>query len=262
MDYFSDKVVLITGGARGIGLATALLLGSRGAKVAVSDLLTEALSEAEELLGSSGIERLAVKSDVSRFEDCEDLVKQTLDRFGRLDVLINNAGVSVVANFDELKPEVAKKLYEVNLLGQVYMTLAALPALKSSRGHVIFLSSVGGIRTPPTSTLYGSSKAALRALAEALRLELKPFGVHVGVISPGFTTTDPRKTVMKGDGSPRPIARPPHDTPEGVARGIAKLIEKRKREIVLTPLGKLTCFLQRLSPSLLDRLLLGRELKN
>jgi short-subunit dehydrogenase len=142
------------------------------------------------------------------------------------------------------------------------MTLAGLDAIKASKGHIIFVSSVSGIRAIPTGSIYGASKAALRSLAESIRLELKPHGVHVGVITPGFTTSDPTKTVMKGDGTPRPIDRAPHDTPQGVAAGIASLIEKRQRERILTPVGKLTNILQRLSPSILDFILTHKELKN
>jgi len=262
MDYFAGKVVLITGGARGIGLATARELGRRGAKIVVSDLLDDALKEGEASLQGAGIEVLALRSDITRPDDCRALVAAALEKFGGLDVLINNAGVSVVDYFENCTPETARKLYEVNLLGQVFMSMAALPALKAAKGHLIFMSSLSGIRSMPTGSLYASSKAALRNLAEAIRLELKPHGVHVGVIAPGFTTTDPQKTVMKGDGSPRPINRPPHDTPEGVARAIAKLIEGRKREMVLTPMGKLTHFLQRLSPRIIDLILAGRELPN
>jgi len=150
----------------------------------------------------------------------------------------------------------------VNVLGSINMTLAALAPLKESKGHLVFVSSVSGIRAIPTGSVYSASKAFLRSLAESLRLELKPHGVHVGVIVPGFTTSDPGKTVMGGAGDPQPIDRPPHDTPEGVARGIARLIEKRERERVLTRLGKATAVLQRLSPSLVDRILEGRELKH
>jgi NAD(P)-dependent dehydrogenase (short-subunit alcohol dehydrogenase family) len=262
LDYFKGKVAVITGSARGIGFATAALLGKRGAGVVLSDILEDRLVEAEKRLRDEGIEVVALNSDVTEQADCEALVKSALDRFGRIDILVNNAGISIVANFEECKPGVCRRLIEVNLLGPINMTLAALDHLKSSRGHIVFVSSVSGIRAIPTGSIYSSSKAALRSLAESLRLELKPYGIHVGVIVPGFTTTDPAKTVMKGDGTPRAINRPPHDTPEGVARGIARLIEKRERERVLTPLGKATTILQRISPSLLDRILSGRELKS
>jgi NAD(P)-dependent dehydrogenase (short-subunit alcohol dehydrogenase family) len=262
VDYFTDKVALITGSARGIGFATARLLGGRGAKVVLSDILDDTLAQAQKRIQAEGMAVTAKRADVTVPEECEALVQAALAEFGRLDILINNAGVSIVSNFEEVKPGVARKLVDVNVMGCINMTLAALDALKQARGQVVFLSSVSGIRAIPTGSLYSASKAFVRSLAESLRLELKPYGIHVGVICPGFTTTDPSKTVMKGDGSPRPIGRPAHDTPEGVAKGIARLIERRERERVLTSLGQATAWLQRLSPSLLDRILAGRELKN
>jgi NAD(P)-dependent dehydrogenase (short-subunit alcohol dehydrogenase family) len=261
-DYFHDKVALVTGGARGIGLAIAELLASRGARVVISDVNERDLREAEAGLAAQGATVMAARSDVSTYDDCAALVRAALERFGKLDILVNNAGVSIVAEFEKTRPEVAKKLMDVNLMGSIYMTMAALDALKQARGHVVFLSSVSGLRAIPEGSMYSASKAALRSLAESLRVELRPFGVHVGAIMPGFTTTDPRKTVMNGDGSARPINRPPHDTPRGVARAIARMIEKRRRETVLTPLGKLTALLQRLSPRLLDFLLARRKLRN
>jgi len=262
LDYFEGKVALITGSARGIGFATAKLLGGRGAKIVISDILDDTLAEAEESLKAEGIDVLAQKSDVTVPQDCEALINAAVERFGKLDVLVNNAGISIVARLDECRPEICKKLIDVNIAGVVNMTIAALEELKRSRGHVVFLSSVSGIRAIPTGSLYSASKAFLRSFAESIRLELDPHGIHVGVISPGFTTTDQRKTVMEGDGTPRPIDRPPHDTPDGVAKGIAKLIEKRKREIVTTPLGKVTAITQRISPSLVDKILKRMELKN
>lgn len=261
-DFFEGKVVLVTGSARGIGFATARLLGKRGAKVVLSDILKERLEQSAQKLKDEGVEVAARVCDVTAPAECEALVAFVLESFGRLDVLINNAGVSIVDHFENISAATAGKLVDVNVMGCVYMTIAALDALKRSQGHVVFLSSVSGIRNIPTGSMYGASKAFLRSFAESIRLELRPHGVHVGVISPGFTTTDPEKKVMKGDGAPRPIDRPPHDTPEGTARGIARVIEGRERERVTTPLGKLTLVLQRLSPGLLDLILAGRVLKN
>lgn len=262
MSYFYDKTVLITGGARGIGYATAAFLGAQGAKIVLIDILEDKLMNATLNLTDKGIKAVSLVSDVACFADCESAVRKTIESFSTLDILINNAGISIVSNLEYCKAEICRKLIEVNLIGSINMTIAALEEIKKSKGHIIFVASVSGIRSIPTGSIYGASKSALRSFAEAIRLELKPYGVHVGVISPGFTTTDPTKTVMKGDGTLRPINRPPHDTPEDVAKGIANLIEKRKREIVLTPLGKLTYLFQRISPSLLDYLLKDREIQN
>ncbi len=262
MDYFKDKSVVITGSARGIGLAAARLLGGRGAKIMLSDVIENELEKSRAALESEGIAAAAELADVTDPAQCERLCGRTVEEFGGIDVLINNAGVSIVANFDTVTPETAKKLLDVNIAGCVYMSIAGLPALKKSKGHLVFVSSVSGIRSIPTGSLYGASKAFLRSFAEAVRLELKPEGVHVGVITPGFTTTESSKTVMQGDGTPRPIDRPRHDTPEGVARGIATLIEGREKERVLTTFGKAAAAAQRISPSFVDFYLSGREMKN
>ena len=261
-DYFADKVAVITGSARGIGLAIAEQLGERGATVVLSDVLEDTLKESEARLAGRGIDVFSHPADISDPDACKGLVAATLAHAGRLDILINNAGISIVSNFDECRPESCRKLINVNVLGTMFMTLAALDALKQSRGHVIFVASVSGIRAIPTGSIYSASKAAIRSLGESLRLELKPHGIHVGVVSPGFTPTESSKTVLKGDGTLRPIDRPAHDTPAGVATQTIRLIEHRERERVLTPLGKATSVMQRLSPWLVDRILQGRELKN
>jgi len=256
------KSALVTGAARGIGFATAAALGRGGASVTITDVDEARLVQAERLLSEQGRSVLAARSDVRSFDDCRAAVEMSLNRFGRLDVLINNAGVSMVSRFDQCDPEPCRRLIEVNLIGSVNMTLAAVDEIKKNRGSIVFVSSVSGIRAIPEGSLYSASKAAMRSLADALRLELASSGVHVGCICPGFTSADPEKTVMRGDGASRPINRPPHDTPERVAAAIVKMVENRRREMVLTPVGKLTAILQRLSPALLERLLMGRTLQN
>jgi dehydrogenase/reductase SDR family member 7B len=258
----NGKSALVTGAARGIGFATAAALGRRGASVTITDVDETRLKQAARLLAEQGVAALAVRADVRSFDDCRTAAAQTLERFGRLDVLVNNAGISIVSRLDQCAPGPCQRLIDVNVVGSVYMTLAAVEEIKRARGSIVFVSSVSGIRAIPEGSLYSASKAAMRSLADSLRLELASAGVHVGCICPGFTSSDPEKTVMRGDGAPRPINRPPHDTPEGVAAAIVKLIERRRREMVLTPMGKLTAVLQRLAPALLERLLMGRTLQN
>ena len=262
MNFFKGKVAIITGAARGIGFATAELMASRGASVMITDILEERLKESVSLLKSKGLDVQSATCSVTDYESCAMAVRKAVETYGRLDILINNAGISIVAPFEECLPDTCARLMDVNFMGAVNMTLAGLNAIKASKGHIIFVSSVSGIRAIPTGSIYGASKAALRSLAESIRLELKPYGVHVGVITPGFTTSDPTKTVMKGDGTPRPIDRAPHDTPQGVAAGIEALIEKRQRERILTPVGKITNILQRLSPYILDFILARKVLRN
>ncbi|MDY0003305.1 MAG: SDR family NAD(P)-dependent oxidoreductase [Polyangia bacterium] len=260
---FEGKVAIVTGSARGIGLAISTALAREGARVTLSDILAPELEQAAEGLRSTGAQVLTQATDVTSDEGCRRLVEATLDGSGgRLDILVNNAGISIVAPFEDCTPEACRRLLDVNLMGSIQMSLAALPALKVARGHLIFVSSVSGIRAIPSGALYSASKAALRSLAESLRLELRPSGVHVGVISPGFTPTESSKTVLRGDGSLRPIDRPAHDTPENVARETLTLIAGRQRERVLTPLGKATLILQRISPTLVDHALSRMRLKS
>lgn len=255
-------MVLVTGSARGIGLAIAQAFGEQGAQVVLSDVQDDLLKAAQEELTRRGVRVFAQACDVSDPSACQALVDAAVAHFGRLDVLVNNAGISIVAPFEQCRPAAIQKLVAVNLLGSMYMSHAALPQLKAQRGSLVFVSSVSGIRAIPHGAIYSASKAGLRSFAESLRVELAPAGVHVGVVSPGFTTSDGAKTVMNGDGSPRPIDRPAHDTPQGVAQQVVHLVRRRQRERVLTPLGKATAALQRLSPRLLDKILAGRELKN
>jgi len=259
---WSGQVVLVTGSARGIGFAIAEAFAQGGAHIVLSDVQEDLLSAARQKLSRYPGRVFTQVCDVSDASACEALIDAAQAEFGRLDVLVNNAGISIVAEFETCRPEAMKKLVEVNLLGSMYMSQAALPLIRAQRGSLVFVSSVSGIRAIPKGAIYSSSKAALRSFAESLRVELGPAGVHVGVVSPGFTTSDGAKTVMNGDGSPRPIERPAHDTPAGVAAQVVQLVRHRQRERVLTPLGKATAVLQRLSPWLLDKVLAGRELKN
>lgn len=137
-DYFEDKVALVTGSARGIGLAIAAALGARGARVVLSDVLDDELSDAARQLEARGVEVLARRADVTDSGECEALVAAALERFGKLDLLVNNAGISIVASFEECRPETCRRLIDVNVMGSIYMTLAALEALKRTRGHLVF----------------------------------------------------------------------------------------------------------------------------
>ncbi len=256
------QTVLVTGSARGIGYAIAEAFAASGANIILSDVQEELLEAAKVRLQASGAQVLAHPCDVSDPEACVRLVEAALAHFGGLDVLVNNAGISIVSDFEQCQPEVMSKLMQVNLLGAMYMTQASLAAIRGSKGSLVYVSSVSGIRAIPKGAIYSASKAGLRSFAESLRVELAGTGVHVGVVSPGFTTSDGAKTVMSGDGSARAIDRPAHDTPEGVAKQVLTLVRRRQRERVLTPLGKVTAMLQRLSPHLLDKVLQGRELQN
>ena len=204
MNAMNDKVALITGASRGVGLATARALITRGAKVAITARGEGRLRQAEEELRALGGEVLAVAGDVGDPTAAASMVAATLERFGRLDILVNNAGVSMRGRFDELSPEVCEQVIRTNLMGAVLITRAAIDAITAARGHVLFISSIAGLFGLPGASTYCASKAALSALCESLRLELGPKGVHVGVVHLGFTEHDPEKRILAADGTPVP----------------------------------------------------------
>ena len=135
----------------------------------------------------------AIAGDVSKAEDCHQLIEHTIKTFGQIDVLINNAGISMEGSIEDLAPEVFQKVIEVNYLGSIYPTKAAIPYLKKSKGSIIFMGSAAGIRGIPNHAAYSSSKMSLTAIAEALKIELKKSDIHVGLAYVGFTENDEEK---------------------------------------------------------------------
>ena len=199
--YFHDKVVLITGSARGIGRETARLALAAGAKVVLNGRNAKALEATRQALGFPD-RTLAIAADLSRPEEAESLVATTLATWARVDVLINNAGLSMRGGFAELSDETIRTMVDSNFLSAVWTTRAALPALRESRGRVLFVSSLAGLRGFPGVSLYSASKMALTALHESLRAEERHRGVAFGLAYLAFTENDPDKTVLGADGRP------------------------------------------------------------
>jgi len=250
---FKNRVALITGSSRGIGLATAKELGSRGAGIVLNGRGEERLEKARAELEGMGIDVRAAAADVSSPEECRDMIGLALEEFGRLDILVNNAGMSMRSNLEELDPETCRKMVEVNMLGCIYPTIYAIPHIKEKKGSIVFISSIGGLVGLPTASIYCATKTGLRGLADSLRCELAPDGVHLGVVYVGFTENAPDKEVAGPGGSAVPHDRPAHMTWKQVAAEIAALISKRKRDAVLTPAGKLAGYTSRLSPGFVEQ---------
>lgn len=250
--HWNNKVVLITGSSIGIGKKLAELLLDKGAQVVLNarnaDRLQQTLS-AFQAQGFDGL--LAVPGDVSVLEDCTRLVQKTIGHFGRLDLVINNAGISAEGDVSELPPEVFRKVTEVNFLGSVFVTQQALPHLRHSQGTVFFVSSIAAFRGIPGHAVYSASKVALKTLAEALRVEEEKHGVHVGIAFVGFTENDPQKAIYDKNGAlvPQPARNFVKQEPAGVVAGrIIRMIENRQQEKIFTPLGKLNGWVNRLLP--------------
>lgn len=252
----TNKVAIVTGSSQGIGKALASSMLGKGMRVVLNGRNGGKLEAAERFFYDQGHEVLAVKGDVSNIADCEKLVNKTLEHFGQLDVLVNNAGISTEGKISETSPEVFRKAMEVNYLGSVYPTQLALPHLKATKGSILFISSLAAIHGLPNFGIYSSSKMSLKGLAEALKVELNGTGVHVGIAYVGFTENDPRKTIIKADGQAEILPKRKEvkvEPVEKVAARLLRMIENRTHRKTFTPLGKLLVYLERLSPSLVDR---------
>jgi len=198
------RTFVITGASSGIGEALAYTYADRGDNVVIAarseDELARVASECERRGGKA----LAVRTDVTDPEQCKALVERTIDRFGKLDVLVNNAGISMWARFDEVTDlTLFDRIMRVNYLGSVYCTHYALPHLLASRGQLVAISSLTGKTGVPTRTAYAASKHAMQGFFDSLRVELLGTGVDVLVVSPGFVKTGIRDRVLGGDGKSR-----------------------------------------------------------
>lgn len=252
-----NKVVVITGASSGIGMACAREFAHRGSHVVIAARNLDGLKALEGELKNQGVQILTVPTDVSREEDCRKLISETVEKFGRIDILINNAGLSMRALFADADLSVLKRLMDVNFWGTVYCTKYALPYLLETKGSVAGVSSIAGIHGLPGRTGYSASKFAMHGFLETLRIENLKKGLHVMIVAPGFTQSNIRKTALSAEGAAQ--SESPRDeekmmSAEEVAWHIANGLEKRKRLVVLTFQGKMVSFLKRFAPALLDRL--------
>ncbi|MDY0343517.1 MAG: SDR family oxidoreductase [Lentimicrobium sp.] len=253
-----DKVVIITGGSSGIGLAMAHEFGRLKAKVVISARNAVRLAEAASELRWQKIEVLEIVADVSREEDCRAIIDKTVETFGRIDVLINNAGISMRSAFKDTDLKVIRSLMEINFWGTVYCTKFALPYLLETKGSVVGIISVAGYIGLPGRTGYSASKFAIRGFLDTLRCENEKTGLHVLLAAPGFTATNIRKVALLGDGSfqgKTPRNENKMMSAEKAARKITRAIIRRKKVLVLTFLeGKLAIFLNRFIPGTVSHL--------
>lgn len=252
-----NKIIIITGASSGIGKACAEEFARRGASLVLAARQYVTLcSITHELEEKYGIKALAVQCDVSKEEDCANLVRQALFTFNRIDVLINNAGISMRALFKDLDLVVIRNLMDINFWGTVYCTKYALPALLESKGSVVGISSIAGYRGLPGRTGYSASKFAMNGFMEALRVENLKTGLHVMVAAPGFTASNIRNTALAKDGSQQGESSMDEGkmmTSEEVAVIIANGIVKRKRTLIMTGQGKLAVLMNKLLPAWVDK---------
>jgi NADP-dependent 3-hydroxy acid dehydrogenase YdfG len=258
------KVVIITGASSGIGKACAEAFLKKGFSVVISGRKTDRLNEVANALDASGSRILAITADVSKEDDCKALIQAAVQKFGRIDVLINNAGISMRALFADLDLSVIRQLMDTNFWGTVYCTKFALPYLLEAKGSVVGVSSIAGKKGLPGRTGYSSSKFAMEGFLETLRTENLKKDLHVLVACPGFTATEIRNTALSADGSTQ--GESPRDeqkmmTATEVANEIVIAVEKRKRDLILTGNGKLTVWLNKFFPAMMDKLVYNHMAK-
>lgn len=256
-DAFRDQVVIVTGASAGIGKSLALILASQCAKVVIAARRAERLEAVALECRQRGGEALVVPTDVSDEAQCKSLVEKTIATFGRLDMLINNAGLAASALFDQF-PDLClfKHTMDVNFYGAVYCTYYALPHLKQSKGRIVVISSLGGKAAIPYNTPYVSSKYAMHGFYDALRIELYQHGVSITVICPWWVATEFHEAQMNKDGIPRGERGRAYYTKKTMtadqcAQIILNAAFKRRREVLMGP-GPLAVWLKVLAPGFLD----------
>lgn len=251
------KTIIITGGSSGIGKACAMRFAKGGAQVVIAGRTREKLQKAEADLRKIHDDVLTVVADVSNPDDCIRLIEETIQHFGKVDVLVNNAGISMRGLFVNTEVDVVRKVMDVNFWGTVYCTKSALPHILKTKGSIIGVSSIAGKKGLPGRTAYSASKFAMEGFLETIRTENLKNHLHVLIACPGFTTSGIRNSALGPDGAPQNESpRNEHEmmSAEIVADRIFKATINRKRDLVLTFNGKIVVFLNKFFPSMMDKI--------
>lgn len=256
---FQNKTIILTGASAGIGKELARSLAQKGANLVLAARNSTALEETVALCIAQGGQAIAVPTDVTQPEACQKLIESAIARFGKIDCLINNAGISMICRFEEVTDLTTfDQIMRVNYLGAVYCTHSALPHLKHSQGLLVAISSLCGKTGVPTRTGYVASKHAMQGFFDTLRIELQGSGVDVLVVSPGFVATDIRERAFDGKG--QLLGQSPRDEEQGTmsveecVRQIVGAMERRKREHLMTLKGKAIPWVKLIAPGLVDRI--------
>lgn len=255
---FTDKVVIITGASSGIGKACALEFAEKRAKIVLAARNENELLKVKNSIINMGGEASFKKTDVRKIDDCKDLIDKTIEKYGKIDVLINNAGISMRASFEDLDLQIIKEMMDTNFYGAVYCTRFALPHLLKQKGIVIGISSISGLTPLPGRTGYCASKHAMDGFFNTLRIENIKKGLNVLVVHPGFTCSNIRNSALdKNNHAQKETPRNEERmmSSREVARIIAKAALKRKRDLILTPQGKLVVWLYKNFPAMTDRII-------
>ena len=261
--YFKDKVVIVTGGTDGIGKALVDALLGMGAKVSTCGRNHDKLYNLQTEYASYPLHTMV--ADVSNENDCRRFIELTIKTFGGIDMLINNAGVSMRALLKDVSIDTIRKVMDINFYGTVYCTKYALPSIMERKGTIVGVSSIAGYRGLPGRSGYSASKWAVQGWLESIRTELLHSGVHVMWVCPGFTTSNIRSAALNKDGQQHGQTSMDEGSmmsAEECSAHILKAIRKRKRTLVLTFTGKRTVFLNKFFPGLADKFTYNYFFKN
>ncbi len=254
----TNKIIIITGASSGIGKSLAIEFAKRGAHLVLAARKYVTLCEmAQDIEKEYKVKAVAVQCDVSVEDDCSYLIKQTLTTFGKIDVLVNNAGISMRALFNDTDVKVLKTVMDVNFWGTVYCTKFALPAILKTQGTIVGVSSIAGYKGLPGRTGYSASKFAMNGFLDALRVENLKTGIHVLTACPGFTASNIRNTALDKNGTQQGESTLEEEkmmTADEAAQIIVKGVEDGDRTLIMTSQGKLTVFLSKFFPAFLDKM--------
>ncbi len=262
-DFFKDKVVVVTGGSEGIGKALIDALIPMGAKVATCGRNQDKLYNLQIQYSNHLLHTMV--ADVSQYSECQNFINSTIDTFGGIDILINNAGVSMRALLKDVDVDVIKKVMDINFFGTVYCTKLSLNSILERKGTIVGISSIAGYRGLPGRSGYSASKFAVNGWLEAVRTEVMDDGVNVMWVCPGFTKSNIRNAALNSKGKTQgesPLREASLMSPEKCARHILNAVAKRKRTLILTVRGKQTVFINKFFPSLADKLVKKFFFKN
>ena len=253
-----DKVVVITGASKGIGAELARQLSKEGCKLVLAARNMKELEAVAEECKKLGASVIVVKADVAVERECAAIMSGAALAFGRIDVLVNNAGATMWARFEDIEDlSILDRIMKVNYMGAVHCTAHALPYLRETGGLLVGISSLAGRTGVPTRTGYSASKHAMTGFFDSLRIELADSGVDVTMVYPGFVSTGIRENATGPDGKPIEVSPVKEGEVMGVeecARRIVRAMDRREREVIMTARGKIGLWLKLLAPSLVDRI--------
>ena len=251
-----NKVVIITGASSGIGEGCVQEFSKKGCKLVLASRNIDKLNQIAEQLNIK--DYLCFKCDVTSEDDCQNLIESAFNKYGKIDILINNAGISMRANFEDVDLSVIKKVMDVNFYGMVYCTKYALKHLIASKGTVVGISSISGSVGLPGRTGYTASKFAMNGFLDCLRVENMKNNLHVLTVAPGFVASNIRSVALDKDGeyqSESPRNESKMMTPKTLAKKIIKAIIRKNNYLTLSFEGKMSIIIKKIAPNFLNKIL-------